>query len=54
MWSRKKSYWTYKVSGAASPVNHKVGHISYEVRCETEVEEHEKHKEQHFSWVLSM
>lgn len=54
MTRKKVIEWTYKGSGAASPVNHKVGHVSNQVRGESQVEEHVKDIEQHFSWILSM
>lgn len=43
---------TYEVSGAAGPVNDKVGHIPNEVGRQSQIEKHVKDIKQHLPWVL--
>lgn len=45
---------TYKVSGSAGRMNHKVCHVSDEVSCQSQVEQHVENIKQHLPWVLSM
>lgn len=51
-WS--SSHFVPKVSGSAGRMNHKISHVSDEVSCQAQVEEHVENIKQHLPWVLSM
>lgn len=42
MEQHEDAIFTYKISGAAGPMHYEVGHVSNDVRCESQIKQHVK------------